>query len=283
MAGGGSRFEVFHPRMHALAMARLELGAELSRSVSGGELVLHYQPIHAVAGGTVGFEALVRWRHPRRGLVRPDDFIPIAEENGMIVPIGEWVIGQACRQARAWQEAHEKAAGLAVSVNLSGRQLQLRGLPEAVATILKEAGLAPSNLMLDVPETLLMDGGDVASRNLTALSEVGVRLANDDFGTGYSSLARLRNVPVSFIKVDRSFIQEMDGRGKGEPLVAALIVMAHGLGVQVIAEGVETPEQLAFLSAHDCDGFQGFLTGRPVEASGVADLLATTAAGAAPD
>jgi EAL domain-containing protein (putative c-di-GMP-specific phosphodiesterase class I) len=220
-------------------------------------------------------EALLRWRHPRRGLVAPGDFISVAEETGLIVPIGEWVLRQACAQARSWQDAHP-GAELSVSVNLSGLELQLPGMPDSVRRALQETGLGPEHLMLEVTENQLMERGHVAADNLGELTSLGIKLVIDDFGTGYSSLARLQAFAVDFIKVPPSFIHGTTKAGRQAPLVEAIIVMAHGLGIGVIAEGVETAEQLAFLRAHHCDGLQGFYIGRPVEAVDVEQHLASS-------
>jgi diguanylate cyclase (GGDEF)-like protein len=274
-ADGKDRHRTFNPAMHATALARLELEAELRHALDREKLVIHYQPVCELpTGRLIRTEALVRWHHPRRGLIPPAEFIPIAEERGLIVPLGQWVLRQACHQTRRWQQRHPSEPPLGVAVNLSTGQLQ-PGLVDTVAEALRESGLDPRCLTLEITESLMEAVGSLAY--LTELKALGARLAIDDFGTGYSSLSRLRSFPIDEVKIDRSFVADIAPGHTGGPLVAAVTAMAHALGLQLVAEGVETFEQLRFLLGRGCDAVQGYLVGRPVPASTLQQLLADPA------
>ncbi len=257
-------FAVFEPEMSAETIAQLELDTDLRRALDRDELRLHYQPIVDLAGGqVVGAEALLRWAHPRLGTIPPDRFIPLAEESGLILPIGRWVIETAVAQALAW----DGRAPLRMSVNLSARQFGTADLAEVVASILGATGLPPERLELELTESTLMDRADSSVETLRSLRALGVRLALDDFGTGYSSLAYLQRLPLDTIKVDRSFVAEVVGDPTARSIVGAVVSLAHGLGIEVVAEGIETAEQLEVLRALGCDRGQGFLFARPVPAA----------------
>ncbi len=216
-------------------------------------------------------EALVRWQHPERGLVPPADFVPLAEETGLIQRLGWWVLGEAARQVRHWHDLHPLDPPLALSVNLSVKQLE-PGMYDTVVESLSASGLPPASLILEVTETVLMEEAEPVLDGLRQLQSLGVRLAIDDFGTGYSSLGRLRRLPVEKLKIDKSFVQEIDGNGDA-PIVAAVVAMAASLGLEVVAEGVETAEQLRALRRIGCHELQGYLFGRPAPPPEVEHLL----------
>ena len=269
---GKSRHEPFAPAMLAESVGRLELANELRRAVEQGELRLVYQPILRLDGDRfAGAEALLRWAHPLRGLLGPDAFLDMAEETGLIEPIGAWVLHEACHELRRWQDAHTGREALGVAVNLSGRQLGPE-LVDTVATALADNRLDPGCLTLEVTEGLITGEGSAARETLLALKRLGVWLAIDDFGTGHSSLGRLRDYAFDELKIDRSFVSDLD---TGDPtLVAAQIAMAHGLGLGVVAEGVETRAQLDYLRAAGCEQVQGYLVARPLAATDARGLFA---------
>ena len=280
-AQGLHQFRFFEPAMDEEAQARRRIERELRQALKRGEFVLHYQPQLALASGRfTGAEALVRWNHPERGLVPPSEFIPFAETNGLIRPLGEWVLGAACRQASIWRE---HGWDLSVAVNLSPAQLrQGRCLP-AVNNALSQADLEPARLELEITEGVLMENveqrGDGFLHGLTA---DGVRLALDDFGIGYSSLAYLRHLPVKTIKIDRSFVRDLGQDADAEALVRAIVMLGHGLRMRVVAEGVENETQLDLLRALGCDEVQGFFIARPMDAGALERLLASESAFAGP-
>jgi diguanylate cyclase (GGDEF)-like protein/PAS domain S-box-containing protein len=270
---GKDRHVIFDREMHERAMAVLELETDLRRAVERDELDLLYQPIVTLVDGrTSAFEALLRWRHPRRGLLQPEEFIPVAEETGLIVPIGWWVMRQACRQLRAWQATAGRDR-LAVSVNFSGRQLMHEGVVETVAAILDESGVTPSGLRLEITESSIIGYGDAAVARLRQLRELGVGLHIDDFGTGYSSLSYLHRLPVNTIKIDRSFIQTLPGAEGRAEIVRTIVSLGHSLGLTVAAEGIETAPQADRLRRLDCHYGQGFYFDRPLTAEGAAARL----------
>jgi diguanylate cyclase (GGDEF)-like protein/PAS domain S-box-containing protein len=262
----------YSPRMQAGAKERLEMRNLLRHAIERDELVLHYQPkVSIETGELVGAEALLRWHSRELGLVSPARFIPLAEESGLIVPIGEWVLRSACAQAGRWQGRGKRP--LVIAVNLSARQLRETGLPRKIGQILENAGLAPGLLELEVTESAFMDKESNAIALLNAIAEVGVRLAVDDFGTGYSSLAYLKRLPVKALKIDQSFVKGLTFDENDAAIVTAIVAMAKSLKLKVTAEGVETSAQLAILKSLQCDEYQGFLFGRPVPADEFERLL----------
>ncbi|HEX7189231.1 MAG TPA: GGDEF domain-containing phosphodiesterase, partial [Actinomycetes bacterium] len=270
-AEGKSRYQRYVPAMHARSMDRMDLASELRQAVEGDQLRLAYQPIMRLDGDRfAGAEALVRWQHPTKGLLGPDTFIELAEETGLIVEIGAWVLDQACREVSVWQRAYAGIQPLGVAVNLSGRQLG-PDLVAAVATALETYCIDPGSLTLEITEGLISGDGPGARETLRALKKLGVWLAIDDFGTGHSSLGRLRDYDFDELKIDRMFVSDLD---TGDPtLVAAQIALAHGLGMRVVAEGVETHAQLEYLRSSGCDQVQGYLLAQPIPASEVRPLL----------
>jgi len=273
---GRARFEIYDERMRSTLVERLDIETALRRALNRRELRVFYQPTISLDNGRiVGVEALLRWEHPERGLLVPSEFIDVAEETGLIVPIGAWVVEQACRQAQRWQVATPESERLFVSVNLSARQLDTAALAENVADIIERTGLAPGLLGLEITESVVMRDPETSTKALCALKELGVRLAVDDFGTGYSSLAYLRRFPVELLKVDRAFVDGLGDSGDAEDraIVAAVVSLAHTLGMQAIAEGVETAEQLADLRALGCDMAQGYFVSKPISAPDFDDLL----------
>jgi diguanylate cyclase (GGDEF)-like protein len=273
---GRNNFQFFTTEMNELVNERLQLEASLRGALERREFLLHYQQkVNLKTGAIFGSEALLRWNHPEWGLVRPARFIPVAEETGLIVQIGEWVVEEACRQYRAWQD--EGLEPGAVSVNLSARQFRQEGLVRAASRILVETGLDPSALEMEITESMVMHNAEAAIAVLQGLKSLGITLSVDDFGTGYSSLAYLKDLPIDTLKIDRSFVREIRGGSETEGVLAqAIISLGHALDLKVIAEGVETDAQVRFLAKHRCDFVQGFYYGEPVPPADFARLLART-------
>jgi EAL domain-containing protein (putative c-di-GMP-specific phosphodiesterase class I) len=272
-AQGRNNFQFYTSEMNRLVNERLTLEHDLRRALQKGELVLHYQPrINLESGAVDGVEALVRWMHPERGLILPDNFIPIAEETGLIVQLGEWVLQRACEQSRAWKAA--RLPRVAMAVNLSARQFREENLVRRVAKIVRETGLKPGELEMELTESMIMHDAELAIATLRELKALGVRLSVDDFGTGYSSLSYLQRLPIGTLKIDKSFVQAIGG---GDPdagvLARAIISLGHSLHLKVVAEGVETEAQLAFLKQHRCDEAQGFYFARPMPPEECAGFL----------
>jgi len=265
-ARGKGRHEFYQAAMHASALRRLELRGRLEASLDAGEFVLHYQPVVELAGGAmVGVEALVRWRQPDGHLAQPGEFIPLAEETGLIVPLGRWVLEEACRQGAEWHRLHP-ARELSIAVNVAPRQLQDSEFVDVVRTVLAGAGLPASSLVIEVTESALLDVGDVTISAIGELKKLGVRIALDDFGTGYSSLSHLRRFPIDVLKIDRSFVDGIDGEDAGErALVRSIVRLALSLDLEIVAEGVERHEQVVGLTALGARLGQGFHFGRPME------------------
>jgi diguanylate cyclase (GGDEF)-like protein/PAS domain S-box-containing protein len=273
-ANGRARAVVFDEGLDALAVGRLELETELRRAIDQGELEVYYQPIVDLPTGRIqGMEALVRWRHPQHGLIAPDRFIPLAEETGLIIPLGMWVLETACRQLWAWGTLGGFDADLSMSVNLSARQFQHPTLVDDIARVLRESRLDPSRLMLEITESIAMRDAASAASILAELKGLGVRLAIDDFGTGYSSLSYLHRFPIDLLKIDRSFVARLGGERNDAAIVEAVIALARGLNMEVTAEGIETSEQLARLGALGCHHGQGYYFARPLPAAGATELL----------
>ncbi|HXG41225.1 MAG TPA: EAL domain-containing protein [Dehalococcoidia bacterium] len=270
---GRNTYQTYSTFLGSGIMNRLAMESELHRALERGELVLHYQPIVDVeAGRVIGLEALVRWQHPERGLLFPDQFIPLAEETGLIVPLGEWVLSTACAQAVSWQK--DGLGPLFVTVNLSPRQMrQDDELLAAVSQVLRETGLPPEQLMLEVTEGAIMVELERAVSLLLALRGLGAKVCVDDFGTGHSSLSHLKTLPVDVVKVDRTFVWDMTASQADAAIVAAVVTLARSLGLRVIAEGVETQEQALLLRSLGCHEMQGYLFSRPLPADQVAELL----------
>ena len=267
-------FQVLDEALDRAFLDRGWLAAHLLDAADRGELRLHFQPIvSAVSREIVGVEALVRWEHPERGLLGPNEFIPLAEESGSISSIGRWVLREACATLKHWTEADPAAAHLSISVNLSVAELQDRNLVKDVAEALKRSGLAPERLHLEVTESVLSTDPEAASRALAQLRDLGVWLVIDDFGTGHSSLTALQRFPFRVLKIDRSFVGGIGIRTADETIVTATLALAHGLGLSVVAEGVETPEQAEFLTRGGCEELQGYLCGRPAPAAVIQPLL----------
>jgi diguanylate cyclase (GGDEF)-like protein len=265
---GRNNFQFYTAEMNRQVSERLKTETSLRRALERNELELYYQPRFNVGSGAlVGCEALLRWQHPERGLLLPERFIALAEETGLIVPIGEWVLRSACEQARAWQK--EGSAPIAVSVNLSMRQFRQEALASAIDDALRRSGLEPRLLEMELTESLIMHDTEVAIRILLRLREIGVDISVDDFGTGHSSLSYLTRLPISALKIDQSFVQDIKGSGRtDEGLVAQTIIsLARNLKLKVVGEGVETAAQFEFLKKHDCDEVQGFHLGKPMPAS----------------
>jgi EAL domain-containing protein (putative c-di-GMP-specific phosphodiesterase class I) len=260
--------------MRTRAVQRLDTEIALRRAISDGEFRIYYQPLIDIASRRAdGVEALVQWEHPRQGTISPDNFIPIAEETGLIIPIGEWVLGEACRQAKIWRETYPELAHLTVSVNLSRRQINQSDLIPVVTNILADTGLASSSLVLEITESVLMGDAEVAIIILRSLRDLGLHLSVDDFGTGYSSLSYLKNFPVDALKIDKSFVDGLGTEGRGSAIVRAIISLAGSLGLQTIAEGVETPAQLKALVDLGADKAQGYLFSRPQPAATLTGTL----------
>jgi EAL domain-containing protein (putative c-di-GMP-specific phosphodiesterase class I) len=269
--------------MHEGVLARLELRTDLQRALATEQLELHYQPVVRLEDGAViGVEALLRWRHPERGLVAPDNFIPIAEETGLIVPIGRWVLREGCRHAKLILGELDPAHQPSMSINLSLKQIQHSDIVADVRDALAESGLEPHCLTLEITETVLMADTDLAVQRLQELKEVGVRLALDDFGTGYSSLSYLSRFPVDILKMDRSFLRE-GATPEASGLATAVVALGATLDLEVVAEGIEFPEQWHTLRDLGCEMGQGFYFARPMDADASLEFLAASVEAPAAD
>jgi diguanylate cyclase (GGDEF)-like protein len=274
-AKGQARHEIFDDSMSAPALERMDLEMDLRSAISRHEFRLHYQPILRLDTGRITeVEALVRWQHVKRGLLQPDSFIGLTEDTGLIVPIGQWVLREACRQARVWQLEFPSTPPLIMSVNLSAKQFQQPTLVQEISQVLGESGLDAGSLKLEITESVVMQDAPATLAKLKELKDLGVRLAIDDFGTGYSSLGYLKRFPVDTLKIDRSFVKGLSKDGNDNAIVRAVVTVAKTLNMDVTAEGVETDQQRIELKALGCDRAQGFLFARPADAEHVGPLLA---------
>jgi len=281
---GKSRHAIFDPAMHALAMSQLQLESDLRWAIERQELRVYYQPIVSLqTNRIVGFEALVRWQHPLRGLLYPVDFIQIAEETGLIVPLGWWVLGEACRQIRAWQTQFSEMESLSINVNLSVKQLAQPDVVGRIAHALEQADLEPQHLKLEITESMLIESNQATLATLTRIRELGVLFCIDDFGTGYSSLSYLHHFPIDILKIDRSFISRIGPTGDQGEIVQTILTLAKTLGLAAVAEGTETTQQLDLLKMFQCDYGQGWLFSRAVDEQHAAALLAAAVIERAPE
>jgi len=264
-SGGKGRYVVFEPKMHEALMERIELEEDLRRGIEQKEFTIHYQPILDLQSGRMlGMEALVRWVHPKYGLVPPMKFIPLAEETNLIVPLGEWILGEACLQLQKGRQAHGSDVGLSVTVNISIRQFQQTELVELVSKALKNSGLPPEALILEITESFMLQDTEATILKLNELKRLGVRLAIDDFGTGYSSLSYLQRFPIDILKIDKSFVDKLGSGSEGNAVARAIIMMGDSLKLKTIAEGIEHKEQIKALKDLGCDAGQGFHFARPL-------------------
>ena len=264
---GRARYQVFTEEMREQATTRLQMETELRQALEREEFQLYYQPILNLETQAVrGFEALIRWEHPERGFISPDDFIPTAEESGLILPLGRWILHESCRQLRAWQETMPEADALVISVNLSSKQFLQTDLAEQVLEVLDATGLPPRCLKLEITESYLIENSEKAVKVMNRLREIGVELSLDDFGTGYSSLSYLHRLPVNSLKIDRSFVSQMSESEEHSEIVRTIVRLAQNLKMDVIAEGIETSEQLDQLNELNCGFGQGYLFAKPMGA-----------------
>jgi EAL domain-containing protein (putative c-di-GMP-specific phosphodiesterase class I) len=273
-SNGGKGFQFYAAAMTLEATERIEIENALRTAVARRELELHYQPQVDITTGRIrGVEALMRWRHAERGWIPPGQFIPVAEESHLIQPLGDWALVEGCRQLAAWDRAGHN--DLQVGINVSAVQFRSAGFVEAVTRALRAQEMHPSRLELELTESELIDDRQMAISVLGSLKKLGVRISVDDFGTGYSSLNYLSRLPVDCLKIDRSFVVRVEQGGRDAAIVQAIISLAHSLGLRVLAEGVETKEQLRFLRSHGCDEAQGYLFARPCATDAASSLIAS--------
>jgi EAL domain-containing protein (putative c-di-GMP-specific phosphodiesterase class I) len=269
---GRNNFQFYTPDMNARTHEFLLLETDLRKGIELEQFQVHYQPqVDLRSGEVVGLEALVRWQHPVRAMVQPDDFIPLAEETGLIVPLGEWVLREACRQTRQWQS--QGLPTVRMAVNISGRQFREPGFVAAVLRILEETGLEAKHLELEITESNVMENVEKTIRTLIELQQQGLTFSIDDFGTGYSSLAYLKRFPLSSLKIDRTFVREVIHSPNDAAIASSVIALGHSMGLKVVAEGVETREQLAFFERNNCDLVQGYLFSPPRPAAEIEEIL----------
>ncbi len=269
---GGSGWQFYSAQMADKAAEKVVLSNDLRRGLENGEFLLYYQPqVDIASGRIVGAEALIRWKHPERGLVSPATFIPLAEENGLITPLGEWVLRQACDQLRAWEAIGLPA--IRVAVNVSAQQFRHNNLAHSIERALRDCTVSPDRLEIEVTESILMPGDETPQVMLRKIADLGVRIAIDDFGTGYSGLSYLKRFPIGCVKVDQSFVRDLATDSDDASIVHAIVAMAHSLEIKTVAEGVETQAQLALLRTYGCDLAQGFYFSPPLPAEQFARLL----------
>ncbi|TAK74780.1 MAG: GGDEF domain-containing protein, partial [Gammaproteobacteria bacterium] len=265
---GGGTYQYYTQEMNVTAREHIKLEAELRKAIQNKEFVLHYQPQLDLKTGTIGrVEALIRWEHPELGMISPAKFIPLAEETGLIMPIGEWALYEACRTSKKWQE--EGYDPITVAVNISPKQFRHQDVAQIVQDVLKETGLNAKCLEIEITETAVMDDVQLAISRLNSISAMGVQISVDDFGTGYTSISYLKQFPVSVLKIDQHFIKGIPNNQNDVAITSAVIALAHNLGLEVVAEGVETAEQMQYLADHKCDLIQGYFLSRPLPASKV--------------
>ncbi len=271
---GLGHYKIFDPSMLDRVMTRLELETDLRKALENQQFIVHYQPILDMANQRIiGFEALVRWQHPTKGLIPPAEFIPTAEETGLIIPLGYWVLDEACHQIHAWNGQYSFDPPLTINVNLSSRQCEQPDLVQKISDILRKNRLDASQLKLELTESLVIKDSELISNMLSELRELGIQVQIDDFGTGYSSLSYLHTLPIDTLKIDRSFISRLGGKNNGAEIVQTILSLAHNLGMKVIAEGVETDEQFTELSAMDCEYMQGFFFSKAVDSLEAGTML----------
>ncbi len=274
---GRARYEIFNSSLHDRAITRLQLETDMRRGIEREEFLIYYQPISCLETGKLsGFEALARWKHPTRGIVPPVEFIPVAEETGTIIPLGTWILKQACQQMKLWHEKYPQTSSLQISVNLSGKQLREPSLLEKIDSILQETGLSGKNLKLEITESSLIENMEVATQTLLEIKSRDIKLSMDDFGTGYSSLSYLHRFPVDILKIDRSFVQDIQFNKGNYAIVKAIITLAHVLDMEVIAEGIEDPYQLEQLKFLNCEYGQGYYFAKPLNQQQAEELIANS-------
>jgi EAL domain-containing protein (putative c-di-GMP-specific phosphodiesterase class I) len=272
---GQNRYQFYTEELNVKALERLALETGLQKALKNNEFELYYQPKVAIDDKCiVSFEALIRWHHPERGLVPPNDFIPFLEDSGLIIPVGEWVLFEACRQNKAWQQSG--MAPMRVAVNISARQFKSEALLGSVLKALKQSQLDPQYLELELTESMFIENAELAINTMVALKAIGVRLAIDDFGSGYSSLSYLKRFPIDFLKIDRSFIKDLCSSEKDAAITASISALARSLGVGLVAEGVENEAQVQFLQDKGCDELQGFLFSKPLPPEAFFDWVRTS-------
>lgn len=274
---GKARYAVFNAEMYEQAVARLQLETDLRWAIERQELRVYYQPIISLSTGRItGFEALIRWLHPERGLIMPAEFIPVAEETGLITQIGQWVLYEACQQLKQWQRQFPSYSSLSISVNLSSKQLSQISFVAQIDQILQQTELTPQSLKLEITESAIMARPDAAASVLEQLKNRGIQLCVDDFGTGYSSLAYLHRFPIDVLKIDRSFIHQIDEQAEGFAIIRAIVTLAENLGLSVVAEGIETTQQMVQLQDLHCDYGQGYFFSKPLNQQAAETLLITS-------
>jgi EAL domain-containing protein (putative c-di-GMP-specific phosphodiesterase class I) len=273
-ANGKDRYEIFEPSMRKRVLERIELEADLRRALTNKELIAYYQPIISLENGhLVGFEALARWLHPKLGLLQPSEFIPLAEETGLIIGLDRWVMQEACRQMHAWHQEIPSLTELTISVNLSGKQIVQPDLVETVKSILEETQLNPRKLKIEMTENVIMDNSELTVAVFKKLQALGVQVQIDDFGVGYSSLNYLSQFPINALKIDQTFVRNMNNNNNQSEIVQAIVTLTHRLGVGVIAEGMETMTQMTRLKELGCEFGQGYLVSVPLANQAAEDIL----------
>lgn len=273
-AKGRAQYQVFNQEMHEDASKQLQIETEMRRALEKGEFCLYYQPIVQLESNRlVGVEALVRWNHPTRGTVSPMEFIPAAEENGLILPLGSWILSESCRQLREWQKRNPLASRLTVSINLSFKQFSQLDLVKEVSSIIEKTGVDPRCLKFEVTESHIMENSEIAVAIMNRLREIGAEISLDDFGTGYSSLSYLHRLPIDYLKIDRSFVTRMIESRENAEIIRTIIKLGQNLKMKVIAEGIETPEQLEQLQSLNCEFGQGYLFSKPLESEAAAAFI----------